>query len=137
MGKLGPAIRRRLDRVERVAPILLGSVALGLVPWTWRLGRVLPTKAVAHNWPLAWIGLDAFMATGCLSTAILASRADQRARLTATATATVCLLDAWFDVTTSAPGTARAAASLCAIGELALAAYLALLVRAADRPRPS
>lgn len=94
-----------------------------------RLGRVLPEKAVAHNWPLAWIGLDALMATGCASTALLIRRSDWRARLTAVATATVCVLDAWFDITTSAPGTPLAESLICAVGELSLAAYCVVLAR--------
>lgn len=112
-----------------MSPILLGSVAVGLVPWMLRLGRVLPEKSVAHNWPLAWIGLDALMATGCASTALLIHRSDGRAQLTAVATATVCVLDAWFDVTTSAPGAALAESLLCAVGELSLAAYCVVLAR--------
>jgi hypothetical protein len=122
-----------------VSPILLGSVAVGLVPWMLRLGRVLPEQAVAHNWPLAWIGLDALMATGCASTAMLIRRRDGRAQLTAVATATVCVLDAWLDVTTSAPGAPLAESLLCAVGELSLAAYCVVVARpgAKDQPVPA
>ena len=116
-----------------MSPILLGSVAVGLVPWMLRLGRVLPEKAVAHNWPLAWVGLDALMAAGCASTALLIRRGDGRARLTAVATATVCVLDAWFDVTTSAPGTPLAESLICAVGELSLAGYCVVLARPGAR----
>lgn len=123
------------ERAERLAPLALGSIAAGLVPWMWRLGRALPAETVAHNWSVAWVGLDVLMSAGCASTALLLTRGDPRARLTATVTATTCVLDAWFDVTTSGSGAALVEALICAVGELSLAAYCVILARPADRER--
>ncbi|MGJ5753698.1 hypothetical protein FB563_1836 [Streptomyces puniciscabiei] len=100
--------------------VLLGAAAL-LVPWMVVLAVTLPGSARVDNWPLAWIGLDALMATGCAATALLGLRGDPRARLTASATASVAVLDAWFDITTSPTGAPLAEALLCAVAEGALA----------------
>ncbi|MFD8393836.1 hypothetical protein ACFV2N_32695 [Streptomyces sp. NPDC059680] len=101
--------------------VLLGAAAVLLVPWTVVLGLTLPGSAEVGNWPLAWIGLDVLMATGCAATAFLGLRGDARARLTASATASVAVLDAWFDITTAGTGAPLAEALLCAVAEGALA----------------
>ena len=99
----------------------------------WRLNRVLPATTTAYHWPMAWIGLDVLMATGCAATALLSVRQDPRARLTASATAAVCVLDAWFDITTSGHGAALVESLLTAVGELSLASYCLLLIRPSRR----
>ena len=60
-------------------------------------------------------------------TAVLAGRGDPRSRLTASATVAVALLDAWFDVTTSAAGSPRRKALIYAVGELSLVGYCVAL----------
>ncbi|MGW1166096.1 hypothetical protein [Streptomyces sp. NPDC002550] len=109
--------------------VLLGAAAVLLVPWTVVLGLTLPGRTEVGNWPLAWIGLDVLMATGCAATALLGLRGDARARLTASATASVAVLDAWFDITTAGTGAPLTEALLCAVAEGALAGacvYLAV-----------
>ncbi|MEV6289068.1 hypothetical protein ACWET9_01285 [Streptomyces sp. NPDC004059] len=109
--------------------VLLGAAAVLLVPWTVVLALTLPGSTEVDHWPLAWIGLDVLMATGCAATALLGLRGDQRSRLTASATASVAVLDAWFDITTAGTGAPLAEALLCAVAEGALAAacvYLAV-----------
>ncbi|MEV0486253.1 hypothetical protein AB0I69_37365 [Streptomyces sp. NPDC050508] len=101
--------------------ILLGSAALLLVPWMVVLALTLPTSTEVRNWSLAWIGLDVLMALGCATTALLGLRSDPRARLTASATAAVAILDAWFDITTAQAGGDFVQALACAVGEAALA----------------
>ncbi|WP_089099134.1 hypothetical protein [Streptomyces hyaluromycini] len=118
-----------MRRLKRWALILLGSSAVLLVPWMVVLAQTLPTRTEVHNWSLAWIGLDVLMAAGCAATAVLGLRGDARARLTASATASVAVLDAWFDITTSPMGTALLEALGSAVAEAGLAAacvYLAL-----------
>ncbi|MFK0281239.1 hypothetical protein ACIQVL_12340 [Streptomyces sp. NPDC090499] len=118
-----------MRRLKRWALILLGSSAVLLVPWMVVLALTLPTKTEVHNWAVAWIGLDVLMAAGCAATAVLGLRGDARARLTASATASVAVLDAWFDITTSAVGTELLEALASAVAEAGLAAacvYLAL-----------
>ncbi|MGW1889639.1 hypothetical protein ACWCP6_05155 [Streptomyces sp. NPDC002004] len=123
----------RAVRARHWTLALLGVAAVALIPWMVLLARTLPDHADVRNWSLAWIGLDILMATGCAATAVLGFRRDPRARLTASATAAVAVLDAWFDLTTAQPGGALAQAVACAAAETALAgacAYLAL-----SRPR--
>jgi hypothetical protein len=62
------------------------------------------------SWSLAWAGLDGAEAVAALATAALLGRADIRASLAAAAAGTLLLIDAWFDVCTSAPGAVQALA---------------------------
>ncbi|MGW7239034.1 hypothetical protein [Streptomyces sp. NPDC054804] len=130
---------QRTRRLKRWALILLGSSAVLLVPWMVVLALTLPTKAEVHHWSLAWIGLDVLMAMGCAATAVLGLRGDARARLTASATASVAILDAWFDITTSAVGTELLEALGSAVAEAGLAAacvFLALSKGRQSEPVP-
>ncbi|MET9451007.1 hypothetical protein [Streptomyces cinerochromogenes] len=101
--------------------VLLGAAAVLLVPWMAVLAVTLPGSTRVHHWSLAWIGLDVLLAAGCATTAVLGLRGDPRSRLTASATASVAVLDAWFDITTAHPGTALLQALACAVAEGAVA----------------
>ncbi|MEV6112090.1 hypothetical protein AB0L59_06105 [Streptomyces sp. NPDC052109] len=101
--------------------VLLAAAAVLLVPWMVVLAQTLPDTTRVDHWPLAWIGLDVLMAAGCAATAFLGLRGDARARLTASATASVAVLDAWFDITTSGTGAPLTEALLCAVAEAGLA----------------
>jgi hypothetical protein len=117
-----PKIRKLpKQRMKRWTLILLGSAAVLLVPWMILLALTLPASTEVRHWSLAWIGLDVLMAAGCAATALLGLRGDPRARLTASATASVAVLDAWFDITTAQAGTELAQAVACAVAEAALA----------------
>ncbi|MEV6839354.1 hypothetical protein AB0N17_33415 [Streptomyces sp. NPDC051133] len=107
--------------------VALGAAAVLLVPWMVVLAVTLPGSTEVDHWPLAWIGLDVLMAAGCAATALLGLRGDPRARLTASATAAVAILDAWFDITTSGTGAPLAEALVCAVAEAALAAACVVL----------
>jgi hypothetical protein len=80
---------------------------LGMVPWLVLLAVCLPARTVAYHWSTAWIGLDAMETAGLLTTGALLMRRDHRCCLAAMVTATLVFTDAWFDVTTSAPGLAQ------------------------------
>ncbi|MFE2421847.1 hypothetical protein [Streptomyces hokutonensis] len=116
---------------------LLGGCGFALLPWLYVLATGLPDTATAAHWPVAWVGLDALEAAGLIATGVLAARGDRRYVLTATATATLLVVDAWFDTTTAAAGGDLAAAATMALGaELPLAALCAwLALRAPGRPR--
>ncbi|WP_267000844.1 LPXTG cell wall anchor domain-containing protein [Streptomyces sp. NBC_00354] len=116
----------------RLATLLSGA-GVALLPWMVVLAKTLPQTAEVSNWSTAWIGLDAMMAAGLSGTGLLLRRHDPRAAPLAAATAALLVMDAWFDVTTSAPGGARATAlALAVCAELPLAAACAAL--AARRP---
>ncbi|WP_369248852.1 hypothetical protein [Streptomyces sp. R41] len=111
------------------ALVLLGATAVALVPWMVLLVRMLPASTEVRNWQVAWVGLDVLMAAGCAATAALGFRRSPHARLTASATAAIAVLDAWFDITTAQPGAALVQALACAVAEAGLACacvYLAL-----------
>src|SRR4029453_3686673 len=50
--------------------LVLGAVALGLLPWTAFLTATLPGQHVAHHWDLAWAGLDVFEAASLGATLV-------------------------------------------------------------------
>jgi LPXTG-motif cell wall-anchored protein len=125
----GPDRPPALPRRGQLVALAVGTF---LLPWCVLLGLTLPATAEAQHWSLAWAGLDCAEALAALATAALLRRADPRAGLTAVAGGTLLLVDAWFDVCTSAPGLdhALAVAEACCL-ELPLAAaafWLALLL---------
>ncbi len=83
------------------------AVGLGMIPWLAVLATQLPASTRAVHWSTAWVGLDAMEGIGLFSTGLLLVRRDDRCCLTAAVTATLILVDAWFDVTTAAPGFAE------------------------------
>lgn len=98
-------------------PVLFGLLALGLLPWALWLTQTLPSRHLSHHWNLAWGGFDLALALAQLATATAALRRSAWLEGAATATGTLLLVDAWFDVLTSGTG-----------AELALALGAALLV---------
>lgn|SRR6185437_14115810 len=120
-----PAAARgiRPSAVVRRARLVALAVGGFLLPWSVLLLVTLPASAHAVHWALAWAGLDWAEGTAALATAVLLARGDRRASLTAVAAGTLLVLDAWFDVCTSAPGAAQAlAVAEAALVELPLAA---------------
>jgi len=114
----------------------LVAAGLGMLPWLAVLALTLPSTARAAHWPVAWIGLDGMEGAGLLATGVLLRRRDQRCSLTAAVTATLVLVDAWFDVTTSAPGPAEfTAVAMAACIEVPVSALcVTLAVRWFPRP---
>ena len=94
-------------RRGRVVALTVGCF---LLPWCVLLGATLPATTEVQNWSLAWTGLDAGEAVAALATAMLLTRQDPRAALTAVAGGALLIADAWFDVCTSAPGAGHALA---------------------------
>jgi hypothetical protein len=105
--------------------------AVVLLPWTAYLASTLPSTVSARHWPLVWAGLDSLMAAGLAATGVLAIRRDRRVAFAAASTATVLLMDGWFDVCTSPSGRplAFALADLCVeAGEAAACLMLAWII---------
>ena len=113
---------------------LLGLAALVLAPWVVVLIVTLPSAHRAAHWNIAWAGFDIAQALLLLTVAGAAWKRSPWLEGAATATATLLLVDAWFDVLTSS----TRAEILVAIGEAAfvelpLAVLCLLLARAAER----
>lgn len=83
-----------------VGPLFLVLAAL-TVPWLIYLGATLPHRVLARHYDLAWVGFDVFLALALLRTGWLAARGRDHVELPAVATATLLIVDAWFDVLTS------------------------------------
>ncbi|MGP9020941.1 hypothetical protein ACT1U9_21410 [Streptomyces sp. BR1] len=119
-------------RLPRLATLLTGAGA-ALLPWMVVLAGTLPQTTEVSNWSAAWIGLDVLLAVGLTGTGALLKRGDARVGQAAAATGALLLVDAWFDVMTSAPGpefTTSVVLAVCA--ELPLAVACGVL--AARRP---
>jgi hypothetical protein len=120
--------RAVLRRRARLVALAVGGF---LLPWSALLAVTLPATTLAQHWSLAWTGLDVAEAAAALATAVLLSRGDRRASLPAAAGGTLLLVDAWFDVCTSAPGAGHAMALAeagCVELPLAVAAWWVALV---------
>ena len=128
-----PAATAAQPDLWRRARLVAFAVGGFLLPWSALLAVTLPPTAQARHWALAWTGLDVAEATAALVTAVLLSRGDRKASLPAAAAGTLLLIDAWFDVCTSAPGAGHAMALAqagCAELPLAVAAWWFAIVLA-------
>ena len=83
-----------------VAPAF-GVFGLGTIIWTVYLAATLPQHTHTRHYRLAWVGFDVGLAVLLIVTAWLAWRGQRHVGMTATSTATVLVVDAWFDVVTS------------------------------------
>lgn len=107
--------------------MVLGGLLL--VPWILYLAGELPRTTRARNWSLMWAGIDIAEAIGLVVTGVLLWRRSQFRTLPAALTCALLTADAWVDVTTSAPGHARAMAVVMAV-VVEIPAAIGLLVLA-------
>lgn len=120
----------RRPRAERRWPayVLLTGGFL-LLPWLVLLAVELPSMT------LAWVGLDAMEAAGLIITGLLLLRRHPLRTTAAAMTATLLLVDAWFDTTTSTGTDLVFALALAVAVELPLAALCAALALRTARPQ--
>jgi hypothetical protein len=112
-----------------VAPAYFLMAAL-MVPWIVVLTQTLPDRAVSANFRLAWVGFDIALTLALARTAWLTYRRSPFVVNVASGTATLLVVDAWFDVTTSPRGEPLAGAVAAALlVELPLAALSVVLAR--------
>ncbi len=109
-------------RVVRWAGPAFALFALILLPWTIYLGYSLPSRQVSPHYDAAWAGFDAMLVAALASTAYFALRRSRYLATAATATATLLVVDAWFDVMTSPPSQRLESVALAVLIELPLAA---------------
>jgi len=121
----------------RPAPWVVPLFALAgivLVPWTVLLVRSLPSTHAAAHWDIAWAGFDVGLALLLLGVAISGWRRSPWLEGTATAAATLLVVDAWFDIMTSSTHLELAIAiGEAVLIELPLAGLCYLLARDAER----
>lgn len=124
----------RIFREQLAAPaMVLGGLLL--VPWVLYLAGELPHTTRARNWSLMWAGIDVAEAIGLVTTGLLLWRRSPYRALTAAVTCALLAADAWVDITTSAPGHARALAiTMAALVEIPGAIGLMVLAIRAFPP---
>ena len=111
-GRYSPEQVRR--RARRMA-VLYAAGAVALIPWTVYLAVTLPKRDLDTHYRGAWVGFDLFLVAAIVLTAYYAYKVDTRVQLPATATATLLLVDAWFDVMTAGHPRATLQALLMAV----------------------
>jgi len=113
--------------------------AVGLAAWSAWLTVTLPNRHLAPNWNIAWGGFDVIMAIALISSGVAAWRGSAWFPMCAVATATLLVVDAWFDILTSDPGDQLAQAiAMALIVELPLAAlFLVMAYRRNKQARRS
>ena len=75
--------------------------AIILTPWTIYLSRNLPSNYITRNWDVVWIGIDAMIIIGFLLIAILGYLKSKWLVIAVASSATLIILDAWLDITSS------------------------------------
>jgi len=116
-----------------VAPFFLAG-AVAIIPWVVYLGFELPERSTAQHYNLAWVGFDLLLIFAMARTALFAWKGKHQVQLPAVATATLLMVDAWFDVMTASGGWALMEALLFALLlELPLAATAMYIARHVDR----
>ena len=118
----GNAVLTDETRVVRWTGPLFALFSLALLPWTIYIAASLPSKQVSTNYDAAWAGFDVLLALTLASTAYFALRRSRYLGMAATATATLLVLDAWFDVLTTPGVQLIESMLLAAFVELPLAA---------------
>ena len=124
----------RLRRSRRWLLLVLGAVAIGLLPWIAYLGATLPSKHLAHHWQIAWVGLDVAEVAALVATCIALIRNSPAVTVLASVAGTLLVCDAWFDVLTARPGSDLAwALAFALLAELPLAALCFWIAVDSDR----
>ncbi len=103
-----------LRRGARRMAWIYAAAAVALMPWIVYLAITLPKRDLDTHYRAAWVGFDLLLAAAITRTAYLAFRMDPRVQLPAVATATLLIVDAWFDITTAGGRGATAEALLLA-----------------------
>jgi len=113
----------RLRRARRWLLLVLGLVAVGLLPWIAYLSVTLPSRHIVHHWQVAWVGLDIAEASALVATFVALLRNSPAVTVLASIAGTLLVCDAWFDVVTAQPGSDLAwALAFALLAELPLAA---------------
>ena len=116
--------------ITRLAGPLFVLLSVLLVPWIVFMAVALPSRQLSSNYDVAWTGFDGFLCAGLAATGYFALRRSHWLPAAAAATATMLVVDAWFDVVTSPSGrTLVAAIGLAAFVEVPLAVLSLFLTR--------
>jgi hypothetical protein len=146
--EVAAARERTLLRLRHWIFVIMGGVAIALLPWTAYLSVTLPSRHESAHWDIVWPGLDIGIALVVAATVVALFRSSGYVPIFATAAGTLLLCDAWFDTLTSNGGDELAWAAVEAVlAEVPLALFcfwlaidvesLAAARRFVGRPRGS
>jgi hypothetical protein len=101
--------------------VLYGVMAILLIPWIFDLATSLPSRHITRHWDTLWVGFDVIMLLTLVVTIFFIVKRAIWVIVSATALATLWVIDAWFDVLTSRPGAELRKAIFFALVEVSLA----------------
>jgi hypothetical protein len=104
LGERRDQVISRLRRIRVPLLLVIGGVAVALLPWTAYLSATLPSRHLTEHWDVAWAGLDLFEATSLVLLFVAIARRSPFVPMFAAIAGTALLCDAWFDLTTSGSG---------------------------------
>jgi hypothetical protein len=114
-------------RVVRWAGPAFVLFSVILLPWTIYLGYSLPSRQLSSHYDIAWAGFDILLLVALASTGYFALRRSRYLATAAAATATLLVVDVWFDIITSPRHQLLQALTLAILVELPLAGVCAWL----------
>ena len=120
-GELGNEVLVDDHWLVRLAGPLFALLSVLLIPWIFFIAFALPSRQLSPNYDLAWAGFDGMLLIGLASTAYFALRRSRYLSVAATATGTMLIVDAWFDVLTSRRSDRMLAVVFALVSELPLA----------------
>jgi hypothetical protein len=121
-------------RVARWVAAAYVGFAAALIPWVIYLALVLPRRNLNEHYDLTWVGFDCVLVAALARTGYLALKRRPLIAVSAAATATLLLVDVWFDVMTAEGAKARTEALVLAVlVELPLATVSAVVALRASR----
>jgi hypothetical protein len=85
-------------RVPVWVAALYSLLSVILIPWTFYLSVTLPARHLSSHWGVSWVGLDVGLVILLLLTGLLAYLKSDWVVITATATGSFLIVDAWFDI---------------------------------------
>jgi hypothetical protein len=93
----------RIQRERRLFTTYILAATLFLIPWTVFLGFSLPRRFLTGHWDTTWVGFDIILLAWLAITAWATLRRRHLLIFAALVTATLLLVDAWFDILTASP----------------------------------
>lgn len=134
-GAPAPPGRRRAPgdlAPARLAPRWVGPLylllAVCLLPWIVYVAWSLPSRSASSSWDVAWAGFDAGLFAALAATGWAAWRHAWWVQAGAIVTATLLVVDVWFDVVTASGGALAVAIVEAVLVELPLAALSLYIV---------
>lgn len=96
--------RSELRQGRRLRLALLAVSVVVLVPWIGYLAVTLPHRHQVHSWDLTWVGFDLILLVLLALSLLLSWQRRLLVVPVVCGTGTLLACDAWFDITTAAPG---------------------------------